>query len=318
MPSVDTIPRYFLYGEVPSEVELLFLHVEAIPARSGPHDWTIRAHAHPDHHQILLMTQGGGTLRLDENVLPFEAPALFVVPALAVHAIEFHPNSDGFVITVSTNFLQAAIEDDEDLAAAFARRRHYVYNDIDPASGLSDAFQSIAREFVWSAPGRRTAIKAHFQRILVGLTRLQNDAASSGDHWHHRDTEIVVRYRELIERDFRQQPSLAGFAALLGVTTARLNQACRAIIGKTALTLLHDRILIEAKRSLLYTGMTVAEIAWSMGFADPAYFNRFFSRRAGVSPGVFRNARGLGPETTTPPPLNGKSKRNPEKSIAHP
>src|SRR6266702_3929526 len=114
MPGVDTIPRYFLYGEAPSEVELFFLHVEAIPARSGPHDWTIRAHAHPDHHQILLMSQGGGTLRLDENTLTFEAPALFVVPALAVHAIEFHPNSDGFVITVSTSFLRAAAEEDDD------------------------------------------------------------------------------------------------------------------------------------------------------------------------------------------------------------
>ena len=294
MPNVDAIPRYFLYGEAPSEVELFFLHVEAIPVRSGPHDWTIRAHAHPDHHQILLMSQGGGTLHLDENVLTFEAPALFVVPALAVHAIEFHPNSDGFVITVSTSFLQAAIEDDEDLAAAFARRSRYVYNDLDPASRFLDAFQSLAREFVWSAPGRRTAIKAHFQRILVGLARLQNDAASGDGHWHHRDTEIVARYRELIERDFRQQPPLAGFAALLGVTTARLNQACRAVIGKSALTLLHDRIVIEAKRSLLYTGMTVAEIAWSVGFSDPAYFNRFFSRRTGGSPGAFRSVTGRG------------------------
>jgi len=311
MPNLNAIPRYFLYGEAPVDVELFFLQVETIPTRSGPHDWTIRAHAHPDHHQVLVMSQGGGRLHLDEDVWSFDAPALLVVPALAVHAFEFHPDSDGFVITLSTDFLHTAIEGDEALATAFSRRARCVYNDIDTASGLLDAFQSIAREFVWSAPGRRTAIKAHFQRILVTLARLQGGDAPGDGQWHSRDTEIVVRYRELIERDFRRQPPLERFAGMLGVTSARLNLACRSVIGKTALTLLHDRIVIEAKRNLLYTGMTVAEIAWSVGFADPAYFNRFFSRRTGGSPGAFRAA-------TARKADDGKSNRKPEKSIAGP
>jgi len=288
MPNTKPIPRYFLYGEAASEVELFFLHVEAIPTRSGPHDWTIRAHAHPDHHQVLILSKGGGTIRVDESAWTFEAPALVVVPALAVHAIEFRPGSDGFVITVSSDFLQGAIEGDEDLAAAFSGRGRCVYNGVADAPALLETFQAIAHEFVWSAPGRRIAIKAHFQRILVALARLQSDVGHDDGSWHRRDTDIVVRYRELIERDFRQQPGLAAFARTLGVTTARLNLACRAVIGKTALTLMHDRIVIEAKRNLLYTGMTVSEIAWSVGFADPAYFNRFFSRRTGVAPGAFR------------------------------
>ena len=72
-----------------------------------------------------------------------------------------------------------------------------------------------------------------------------------------------------------------------------------------------DVVVIEAKRNLLYTGMTVAEIAWSVGFADPAYFNRFFSRRTGGSPGAFRAA-------TARKADDGKSNRKPEKSIAGP
>ena len=59
----------------------------------------------------------------------------------------------------------------------------------------------------------------------------------------------------------------------------RLNAACKARAGKTASEVLYDRILIEAKRCLLYTEMTVAEIGHSIGYDDPAYFNRFFSQR---------------------------------------
>jgi len=301
MHSTEPIPRYFLYGEASDDVELYFLHVEVIHRRSGLHNWIIRAHAHPDHHQILLVSKGGGVLRVDEDESALEAPALLVMPALSVHAIEFRAGSDGYVITVATDFLQSAIEGDEALGAAFSGRARCVYNQLGKTAGLLDAFQSVAREFVWSAPGRRIAIKAHLQRILIALARLQTEGAHDDGGLHRRDSDLVVRYRELIELEFRQQPSLAAIAKALGVTTARLNQACRAVTGKTALTVMHDRIMIEAKRTLLYTGMTAAEIAWSVGFSDPAYFNRFFSRRAGISPGAFRASKeleGKRPEAT--------------------
>ena len=51
------------------------------------------------------------------------------------------------------------------------------------------------------------------------------------------------------------------------------------------------RIYEEAKRNLLYTGMTVAEVAHALGFGDPAYFSRFFARFAGEPPGRFRASR---------------------------
>jgi AraC family transcriptional activator of pobA len=53
---------------------------------------------------------------------------------------------------------------------------------------------------------------------------------------------------------------------------------------------LHARLMLEAKRSLVYTSMTVAEVGYSLGFADPAYFSRVFARRAGVAPAAFRAA----------------------------
>jgi AraC family transcriptional activator of pobA len=52
---------------------------------------------------------------------------------------------------------------------------------------------------------------------------------------------------------------------------------------------LYDRILVEAKRCLLYTEMTVAEIGHAIGYDDPAYFNRFFSLRVGRPPGTYRS-----------------------------
>ncbi|WGS18729.1 MULTISPECIES: helix-turn-helix domain-containing protein [unclassified Bradyrhizobium] len=105
---------------------------------------------------------------------------------------------------------------------------------------------------------------------------------------------MVMRFRELIEQHYRDHPPLGFYARKLGVTTARLNSCCRVTTGRSSLALINDRLLTEAKRSLLYSDMTVNEIGVALGYDDAAYFNRFFSRRVGLPPGRFRDTPYLG------------------------
>ncbi|MCY1312044.1 4-hydroxyphenylacetate catabolism regulatory protein HpaA [compost metagenome] len=77
----------------------------------------------------------------------------------------------------------------------------------------------------------------------------------------------------------------------MGVTEARLNDICRRIADLPSKRLIHDRVMQEAKRLLLFTGSSANEICYLLGFRDPAYFSRFFARNAGMSPGVYRQRR---------------------------
>ncbi|WP_247321158.1 helix-turn-helix domain-containing protein [Bradyrhizobium sp. 141] len=99
-----------------------------------------------------------------------------------------------------------------------------------------------------------------------------------------------MRFRELVEKHYRKHPPLDFYARELGVTTARLNACCRITTGKPSLALVNERLLTEAKRNLLYSDMSVDEIGATLGYEDPAYFNRFFSRKIGLSPGRFRES----------------------------
>jgi AraC-like DNA-binding protein len=98
-----------------------------------------------------------------------------------------------------------------------------------------------------------------------------------------------------VEAGFRTRHAVADIAAGLPVTRGRLDAICRRHAGRTAQQVIHDRIVLEAQRSLIYTGLTVAEIAYGLGFADPAYFTRFFAREAGETPGEFRRRHREGP-----------------------
>ncbi|MTH77150.1 helix-turn-helix domain-containing protein [Paracoccus aestuariivivens] len=287
------IPNYYLYGDRDSDVELDFLHVEPILDRSGPNGWRILAHAHPEHLQIILLHAGGGTIRLEDQSHPLPVPCILVLPEGCVHQFEFDPGTDGYVVTAALGFMGNATIGDPRLAQAVARPAILGLTDsgIDEPAVI-DTFDWLLREFVWSAPGRRAAITALFMRLLVIVLRLGITQASANPLTPDRDQDLLIRYRAMIERQFRHQRSPSVYAAELAVTTARLNAACKARTGRTASELLHQRILLEAKRYLLYTDNSVAQIAHMTGFDDPAYFNRFFAQRAGISPGQYRKQDG--------------------------
>lgn len=69
---------------------------------------------------------------------------------------------------------------------------------------------------------------------------------------------------------------------------SQLRKACLSIAEQPPIKLVHARVLLEAKRQLLYTSKPISEIGYALGFDDPAYFTRFFSRRVGMSPRAYR------------------------------
>ena len=103
-----------------------------------------------------------------------------------------------------------------------------------------------------------------------------------------RGQEYLSAFSQLVERHFREHLGIDEYARRLGISPAHLNSVARRLSGQTALGIVHQRLLLEAKRDLVYTAMTVNEIADRLGFSEPAYFTRFFKRLSGVSPSAFR------------------------------
>jgi AraC family transcriptional activator of pobA len=91
-----------------------------------------------------------------------------------------------------------------------------------------------------------------------------------------------------VDRHFKTHRPVDFYANELGVSAAHLNALCRRLTGRSALQIVHERLLLQAKRSLIYTAMTISEVSDSLGFSEPAYFSRFFKRYTGLAPKEFR------------------------------
>lgn len=100
--------------------------------------------------------------------------------------------------------------------------------------------------------------------------------------------EILAKYRNLIELEFRQKHQVSEYADELGISPNYLNVLAKKHLGLSALQLINSRILLEIKRQLLENEKTVSEIAFGVGFDELSYFSRFFRRMEGISPVEFR------------------------------
>jgi AraC family transcriptional regulator, transcriptional activator of pobA len=287
------IPRFFLYGEPPRDADERFLHVETIADRSRLYEWRIRPHAHRDLHQLLLISTGGGVMEAETQRHSFRAPALLVAPAGVVHGFAFTPETEGYVVTLADTLLR-------DLArteAAFKRLFQVptcasLEHDPTHTEELLDSLPKLRRELVWKAPASAAAAAARLVTVLVSAVRALHEPADLTSAASNPRATLVARFREKIEAHLRTGLSIAQYAKALSVTPARLRAACLEVAGKPPQRVLEDRLLLEAKRNLTYTNMTVAETAYHLGFADPAYFSRFFSKLAGESPASFRKRMG--------------------------
>jgi AraC family transcriptional activator of pobA len=88
-------------------------------------------------------------------------------------------------------------------------------------------------------------------------------------------------------RVHRPARKAALYARRLDYSPRTLNRATQETVGRTAKQYVDDRVVLEAKRLLAHSDITVAECASRTGFDDPANFSKFFRARTGLTPGTF-------------------------------
>ena len=105
---------------------------------------------------------------------------------------------------------------------------------------------------------------------------------------HSLKNKILVNYRKQIEDSFKVTRDVKVYAEKLNITTAKLNETCTEILGKTAYDLLKERVFLEAKILLTHTNDSVKEIAYELNFTDPSYFVKYFKSQSNLTPKKYR------------------------------
>ena len=264
------------------------LHYEPVAVRGQEMDWTIPAHRHEGLHQIQFLERGriGGTV--DGRQVEAQAPALLLVAPGAVHGFRHTRDTAGHQLTIPSATLQQLLHGtrlaDTGLAGSFVLAE-LASPARDEAAAL---FERLAREFRGHGTGRVPALLATATLLAVLLLRLHGEHVQKAHNAPGARDALVQRYLALVEQHFREHRGLPFYAKALAVTPDHLSRSCRHLTRQSALQLLHERLMLEARRLLAYTPMSVQEVAAAIGYQDPAYFSKFFARAIGHSPSQYR------------------------------
>lgn len=292
--ALDGVPVFKLYGETRQWPTPDLLHCESIAERSRLHDWHIRPHRHADLIHVLHIREGSVDLELEGLEHHAYGPLLIVIPAMTIHGFRFSEDIDGHIVTLARPLAEHLADWPGGMGSVLARADFYPLRPGPQAVRVQHLVDGIAEEYGHPAAGRDMALHGLVQALVTLLGRraeqrhgsvdpIRSRAGSARGEHHVRDFQAMVEDR------FRTQPSIEWFAEQLAITPAHLNALCRRETGVSALKLLHERVLLEAKRNLTYTNLTISQVSDMLGFSEPAYFTRFFKRLSGCTPKAFRH-----------------------------
>lgn len=276
--STDRIQSYNLFGEQGDLPDVV--HCETIRSRSILNGWTFAPHRHERLHQVLFIEAGGGVATLDGQSVTLEPMCIVNVPIGHVHGYAFKRGTVGFVVTIAAEVLDQVMVPGEGLRRELGRSLV-----VRASAPMRETFKGIFREF-----RSRDYARAHVLRgltaVLVGLVARELSVERGKPRREGRG--LAAQFEALLEQHYLEHWTVADYAATLLVTPTHLSRVVRAATGRAASRLIADRVVREARRHLVYTNLSVSTVAFALGYTDPAYFSRIFTKATGHSPRAFR------------------------------
>jgi len=246
-------------------------------------------HRHGYYH-LLWMANARGRHVLDFETFEVKPHSVFFISPGQVHAWSSSVPPTGYVLNFSTEFFLQMVPRADQLAEFpffhIANADPVLYLSPRQAAELLPLLEAMEQEFNDDQPWRYDIIRSLLLILLTRLRRLHRPHA--GEAALPRSYSLAKRFKLLVEQHYLEFGSVQEYAKLLLVTERRLNEAVKSTTGKTSTQLIHDRIVLEAKRLLTQSELGISEIAYRLNFEDPAYFSRFFKKQVHATPGEFK------------------------------
>lgn len=240
-------------------------------------------HKHEKYFEIIFLQQGNGTHYIDEMPYPVQPPVVFVVKKEEVHHFNLLTEPKGFVAIIKREYVEEVL--DKSLEQLFSQLSTLSSVYLSESSALAQLFELLIAEMKPEPPVNKPAIEGLLKTILA---KIIEQAAATEQPSTHPAGDLYLSFVNLLSQDIGSKKTVHHYAALLNTTPQNLNAICRKAVNKQASDVLAEYTIKEAQRLLMYTGNTIAEIAFLLEFKDASHFVKYFKRYTALTPRSYR------------------------------
>ena len=155
---------------------------------------------------------------------------------------------------------------------------------------LETLFGVLSEEFDERDSSQDEMLRILLKRFIIRCTRLAKKQLLN-DGENQPEVDMIRHFNVLVEEHFREKKSVQEYAELMYKSPKTITNAFHKHAGETPLQIITNRVIIEAKRMLLYTDKAAKEIGYELGYSDPAHFSRLFKRVTGQTTTEFKNSK---------------------------
>ena len=253
----------------------------------------INSEAYKAYIKVLYLSKGC-KVKVDFKVYDTTAPSLFFISPNQVLHVEELCDEPGHLIFYNQDFYCIQIHDEEVACDGL------LYNNIhnmpmtavpqEESTFINSLFLQMEDEFNLSDCSQEEMLRTYLKQLFIKSTRLWKiQHLDSVMAKQNNDVEFFRRFTQLVEANYKEKHSVADYADMLTIAPKTLTHKFKRMNLPQPNEIIKSRIILEAKRLLVHTPKSAKEIAYDLGYEDPAYFSRLFFIKTGETPFGFKS-----------------------------
>ncbi len=242
-------------------------------------------------YTILFITKGKGNHFIDFQSHPYVEKTILFTSKGQIQAFEIRPETDGFLILFTEAFLSKNMIHSDILSFSRLYNYHIYSPAVQPADARGNEFYAIVNEiyneYVFSDP----FAKEEILQLLLKLFLLKAERIKRTLMPKEKNSEWLMKFgqfKKLVETHCFETRNAKDYAGMMYMSYNHLNDISKSITGNTAKAFIDNFIILEIKRHLAVSDISVKELAYEIGFDEPTNFVKYFKKHMGLSPFQFK------------------------------
>lgn len=239
-----------------------------------------------NYYSILIVENAVGDVVIENEKIQMSNSQIIVINPNIINSIKIEESATGKIICFTDSFFSIRYNNNMLNDFSFLRKQHkssitFLENQL-PTNILA----SMESEFCSNKTDSKKALRSYLNILLIDIERLYCPSKISKIHGFSK--EKAIQFQKLVEQHFKKHKLPSKYASMINVSTNYLNKISKQHFGVSSGEFIRNHILLESKKTLHYTNLSVSEVAFQLGFEYVSYFNSFFKKQTGETPKQFR------------------------------